>query len=91
MAYNIARIYQLAVKCGMELRYLTIALVKIKTNTYNDQWVSQLQFRVILLYSLQLLECFNCLNSNFELFIPSYYIEHVALQVFLVILINQTL
>ena len=42
MAYNIARIYQLAVKCGMELRYVTIALVKI--NTYIDQWVSQLQF-----------------------------------------------
>ena len=45
-------IYQLAIKCGMELRYVTIALVKIKINTYSDQWVSQLQFRVILPYSL---------------------------------------
>jgi len=45
-------IYQVAIKCGMELRYVTIALVKIKINTYSDQWVSQLQFRVFLPYSL---------------------------------------
>ena len=40
MAYNIAKIYQLAVNCGMELRY-ELALVQIKINTYGgDQSVS---------------------------------------------------